>query len=249
MDGRAQAAYDVNAFDQWTDIMSGGPSATPALMAGRRPTANECIQIGAWVNEQLKKRNVWVVLMPNNQFGKPFTDGLESHPDWRTLYMDDKQKLFADVTTPAGEQLFQGMFTGQTIYPDKYSADLTVGHNLLFQDAAQRKKGLEMLVDALQENPAPAPLLDMLVIAATFPELRPRIDEVCEKYLQDFEKNVKTYAGQDGYNTRIEAARLALIRLKQVAQLSQNTQLAEAYERQIDLYEAERERILFTKRW
>ena len=35
MDGRAQAAYDVNAFDLWTDIMSGGPAATPALLAAQ----------------------------------------------------------------------------------------------------------------------------------------------------------------------------------------------------------------------
>jgi len=250
MDGRAQAAYDVNAFDLWSDIMSGGPAATPSILAHRRPNAKERLQIGAWVSAQLKKQNVWVVLMPNGQFDKPFTDGLEVSADWRTLYMDDKQKLFVDVTTPAGVQLFNGMLTGQTIYPDKYSANLTSGHNLLLsQDLAHKKQGLEMLVAALEDYPAPAPLIEMYTIAARFPELRSRVDEVCTRYVRDFEKNAKTYAEQDGYNQRIEALRVALIRLQYAAEARKDTQLAAAYEQQIDHYEAERSRILSTKRW
>jgi hypothetical protein len=250
MDGRAQAAYDVRAFDLWTDIMSGGPAATPALLAQRRPTRSESIDIGEWVNEQLKKQNVWVVLMPNGQFDKPFTIGLEYSPDWRTVYMDDKQRLFVDITTPKGEQLVRGMFTHETEYPDKYSEDLTVGHNyLLFPDADQKKKGIELLAGAMDVTFAPAPLLEMLMIGWQFPELRPRIIEICEGYVQDFEKNHAAYAKRDGYNQRLEAIRLALILLQQQAQNSRSTQLAEAYNREIATYEVQRERILLMKRW
>lgn len=250
MDGRAQAAYDVHAFDLWTDIMSGGPGATPGLVAGRRPTKAERIQIGDWVSEQLKKYDVWVVLMPNNQFDKPFMDGLEYSQDWRIVYMDDKQRLLVDATSTQGQELFEGIFTGKTIYPDAYSAKLTTGHNLLLMpDANQRKKGLELLISAMDEQFAPAPMIEMLLIGSQFAELRSRIQEICEGYVRDFEQNAKTYAGQDGYNQRLEAIRLAFIRLYETAKANGNTQAAQAFDRLIDTYEAQREHILATKRW
>lgn len=250
MDGRAQAAYDVHAFDLWTDIMSGGPGATPGLVAGRRPTKAERIQIGDWVSEQLKKQDVWVVLMPNNQFDKPFMDGLEYSQDWRMVYMDDKQRLLVDATSPQGQTLFQGIFTGKTVYPDGYSAKLTAGHNLLlFQDPDQRKKGLELLIDAMNELFAPAPMIEILLVGSQFAELRPRIQEICEQYVKDFEQNAKTYAGRNGYNQRLEAIRLAFIRLYETAKANGNTQTAQAFDRLIDTFEAQRESILATKRW
>jgi hypothetical protein len=250
MDGRAQAAYDVNTFDLWTNIMSGGPSANPALMAGRRANRNECLQIAAWIDEQLKKQNVWVVLMPNGQFGKPFVDGIECSQTWRTVYMDDKQRLFADTTTPEGEKLFRGMFTGETVYPDEYSRNLTVGHNLLvLSDVSRKKKGLEMLVEAMKVMFSPAPLYEMLTIGDMAVDLRPRINDVCEQYVQDFQKNMASYSRQHGFNLRLEAIRLAMIRMQQVALTNQDKASAEEYGRQKNLYEDERERILRTKRW
>jgi len=250
MDGRAQAAYDRGAFDLWTNIIYGGPSATAALREGRKPTRNESIEIGQWVNEQLKRHNVWVVLMPTSQFDTPFTNGLEYNPDWRILYMDDKQRLFVDITTPAGEQLFHGMLTERTVYPDEYSRKLTTGHNLLLlQDPAQKKKGLELLIEAMEENFAPGPLLEMLLIGTQFPDLRPRIDQMCHEYAKDFDKNLQSYAGRDGFNTRLEAIRLVMIRLQQTALSSQNKQLADVYDRQIDVYESLRTAVLSKKRW
>ncbi|MBP7052125.1 MAG: hypothetical protein KBE65_14005 [Phycisphaerae bacterium] len=250
MDGRAQAAYDVNTFDLWTNIMSGGPSATPALMAGRRANRNECLQIAAWIGEQLKKQNVWVVLMPNGQFGKPFVDGIECSQTWRTVYMDDKQRLFADTTTPEGEKLFRGMFTGETVFPDEYSRNLTVGHSLLvLSDVSRKKRGLEMLVEAMKAMFAPAPLYEMLTIGDMAVDLRPRINEVCEQYVQDFEKNKASYSRQNGFNLRLEAIRLAMIRMQQIALTNQDKASAEEYARRKNLYEDERERILRTRRW
>jgi hypothetical protein len=249
MDGRAQAAYDRRVFDLWSDIMSGGPGAIPSLIADRTPTRNECIQIGEWISEQLKSHDVWVVLMPNGQFRKPFVLGLEYAPDWRIVYMDDRQKLFVDTTSPSGQQLFEGMFTGQTLYPDNYSANLTIGHNLLLlPDMVQKKRGVELLIEALNENLAPAPLLEMWGIGMQFPELRSRIDEICERYAQDFESNRKAYAGRHGYNTRLEAIRLALIMRQQTVRSSGDAEMAEEYARRLQLHDAERERVLMT-RW
>jgi hypothetical protein len=249
MDGRAQAAYDVPTFDLWTNIMSGGPTVRKAFTTNARLTGADYAKIGDWVGEELRKRNVWVVLMPNSQFDKPFTAGLDSSKDWRLVFLTDKEKLFVDALSPPGGELYQAMLTGKALYPDEYSGKLALGHNLLmFTDPVRKKTGLELIISAFHGNPTPAPVIEMWV-AAQFPELQPRIDQVCQEYVQTFEKNKKTYAGTDGYNLRIEAARLALARLELAAKAGGDLSAAATYHQQMERYRAERDRISLWKRW
>jgi hypothetical protein len=249
MDGRAQAAYDVPTFDLWTSIMSGGPTVRKAFATNARLTGADYAKIGDWVGGELRKRKVWVVLMPNGQFDKPFTAGLDSSKDWRIVFLNDKEKLFVDITSPQGAELYQAMLTGKAVYPDEYSRNLALGHNLLMlADPARKKSGLELIVSAFNSNPTPAPVIEMWV-AAQFPELQPRIDQVCQEYVQTFEKNKKTYAGSDGYNLRIEAARLALARLELAAKANGDLSAAATYRVQMEDCRTERDKIALLKRW
>ena len=250
MDGRAQAAYDVATFDLWSDILSGGPLPYRAVRAGRELTADDYAQIGNWVSEQLRQHGVWVVLMPDLQFDKPFTRGLEYSRDWRTVYLDDKQKMFVDVTSPKGTALYQGIFTGQTKYPNEYLSCMALGHNLLLHpDVAQKKKGLEYLIKALNDYPSPAPMIDLLYIGLQFPDLRPRIDEVCQQYAKTFEEEQAVYARQDGYNFRLHVARMALARMAQIAKATNKAQAAETFESRIELYKARIDWLQQQKKW
>jgi len=249
MDGRAQAAYDVSAFDLWSDIASGGPLPFAAARAGRDLTDKDYTQIGAWVSDRLRKQSVWVVLMPDLQFDKPLTRGLEHSPEWRTVYVDDKQKLFVDVTSPKGAALYQGMFTGKTKYPNEYLADLTIGHNLLFGDTARKKEGVERLAKAVKADPSPAPMIDLLFYALQFSDLRPRIDQVCQEYVKDFEENKAGYAHQDGYNFRLHSARLAMARLEQIAKATNDAKSAQSFRERIEQYKVEIDRLQLRKKW
>ncbi len=250
MDGRAQAAYNTATFNLWSDILSGGPIVSARRITGTRMTAGDYRQIGDWISERLRKHGVWVVLMPFGQFNTAFTYGLEYHTDWRIVYMDDRQKLFVDVTSQPGADLYQGMLTGKISYPDDYSANLSLGHNLLlFVDSARKSTGLELVIKAFNTNPSAAPMLEMLLLATQSAELRPRVDQVCEQYVQSFEKDKEKYAGKDGYNLRLEAVRLSLVRLEQVAQANGEARKADACRQQIERYETERNRIAATKRW
>ncbi|MCL5278615.1 MAG: hypothetical protein M1376_01755 [Planctomycetes bacterium] len=250
MDGRAQAAYDVPTFDLWLDILSGGPVPLAAARAGRALTGKDYVEVSKWVSEQLRKYGVWVVLMPDLQFDKTFTIALEYSTEWRIVYIDDKQKLFVDVLSPQGMALYQGMFTGKTGYPNDYLAEMAVGHNLLMvADSEQKKKGLEYIAKALQDCPTPAPMVEMLLIGMQSPELRPRIDDVCQKYVDDFENNKNGYARQDGYNMRLQAARLALTRLEQKAKTDKDTKSAQIFRTRIDQYRVELDRLAQQKKW
>jgi len=250
MDGRAQAAYDRRVFDLWTRIMTGGPAARRAALERRRPNAQDYTEIGAWVTEQLDKYDVWVVLMPNNQFDKAFVNGLVYSPDWRVVFMNNKQKMFVNINTEPGKRLFEGMFTGATEYPDEFSAHLTIGHNLLlFRDAESKRKGLQRVMKAFELHPSPAPVLDLLLVASQFPQLRSQIDELCLGYATDFKTNKAQYAGQHGYNLRLEAARLALLRLEQLARIKGDQQAAQECAERMQQYIAERNSISNRKRW
>jgi len=146
MDGRAQAAYDRKAFDLWSYIMAGGPPASVgqqviqaamirARTAGKRVqeilTAADYVKISQSIGEALKEHKVSVVLMPSRQFDSTFVKGLERHPNWRLVFFNNKQKLFVDIRTPQGKQLFDGIFDGKTLYPDDFSRNLILARNTL----------------------------------------------------------------------------------------------------------------------
>jgi hypothetical protein len=127
---------------------------------------------------------------------------------------------------------------------------MAIGHNLLMlADSAQKKKGLEYLVKALKDNPTPAPMVEMLFIGLQSAELQPRIDEVCQAYVKDFEDNKATYTRQDGYNLRLQAARLALTRLEQKAETANDTKSAQIFRTRIDQYGFEIDRLAQQKTW
>ena len=107
MDGRAQAAYEPEKYDLWMTIMSGRPPALRAILqSGKQPTPKE---ISNALDEELRKHNVWCVLMPADQFDTPIIEYLEQHPDWRMVFSTNKEKMLVNIKTKAGEKLFLGM--------------------------------------------------------------------------------------------------------------------------------------------
>jgi len=188
--------------------------------------------------------------MPNNQFDKPLVQGLIYDPDWRIVFMNNKQKLLVDVRSDKGKELYQGMFTQKLIYPDEFSANLSLGHNLLeFKDPVQKRQGLELVKKAFELNPSPGPMLDMLLIAGSFAEFGAEVDAFCVDYATKFEENKAEWSRQDGYNHRLEAARLAMLRLERVAKAQGNAEAAKTCADRMNAYLRERNRISARKRW
>ena len=251
MDGRAQAAYDRTIFDKWTDLISGGPIPTEAARAGRAVRQNEYPQIAQWVTTQLRAHDVWVVLMPSNQFDIPFVIALEDSPDWRVVFTNNKQRLLVDIGSQAGRKLYENVMAGRARYPDEFSAHMARGHNLLLsENPEQRKQGMDLVVKAFELDRSPAPVLDLLLIASRYGDLRKQVDAVCREYAEDFEANKdKKYAGHDGYNLRIEAARLCLLAMEQAAKTAGDAKAAKTYNDRIFRYVKERNSISDTKRW
>jgi len=227
MDGRAQAAYEPAAYKMWSDIMSGGPAVYEAKV---RKKSLDYKKIGNWVDDKLKAQKVWVVLMPTGQFETPFTKALEYHPDWQIVFYNNKQKLFVDIKTPQGKKIFDGIFNGETLYPDEFSQNLILSQTwfTLVQRADAKKQAM---------------------FATKFPELRHEVETEIEGYFKQFEKNIETWPNEHGYHHRIAAALNACSFLKEIARRKGDKSLEQEYARKMTLYQNRRHLLLKRKRW
>lgn len=244
MDGRAQAAYSTQKYDLWMSIMSGRPAAVePILRAGRQPTAKE---VGNAIDEELRKYNVWCVLMPADQFDTPLLDGLEQHPDWRVVFLTNKEKMLVNAKTTAGEELFMGMLDGTTKYPNEFSQSISAAHTLLFvKDENARRKGFELAKRAFEVKPSQMALIELLG-AARYPEFKTQIVSLLKAYVDKFEQQSKTYTQKDGYNNAIVAAIIAANYLERT---SNDPRLIESYRGKSEQFRKMQAQAMEDSRW
>lgn len=72
---------------------------------------------------------------------------------------------------------------------------------------------------------------------------------MCIEYAAEFEEKKAQYACQDGYARRLEAARLAVRRLKEIAESQGDSDHAEDYSDRESQYLGQRHSITRKKRW
>ncbi len=249
MDGRAQAAYQPAAYRMWSDIMSGGPTVYEARVRNRSLNSDDYTKIGKWVNKRLTEENVWIVLMPTGQFETPFVKGLEHHSNWIMVFFNDKQKMFVDRTTPQGKQLVEGIFNGNTAYPDKFAENLIKAHHWFSMTQSNaRRQALEFAKEAFNLNQSQAPIR-LILYATRFPELKAEAERLCKEYFDNFEKNKEDWSHQDGYHHRIAAVLNVGSYFREVARRENNTELMQSYDTKMSQYHAERQELLRRKRW
>lgn len=225
IDGRAQAAYEPSVYTLWGTIMSGGPYYASARARGEEADYQK---VGQWIDEQLKKYNVWVVLMPADQFTSPFTKGLEENPNWQPVFIYDEQKLFVDTRTSRGKELLDGVFDGRTIYRDEFYRNTAIAEMLL-KNEKTAEQGFNFALKAFKSNPCRTSILEILS-AIRFSNLRGKAFQTCKEYFDEFEKNKALYAQKDGYYNKFITAMYASIYLRESAQIQHNAELAQLYQ-------------------
>jgi hypothetical protein len=188
--------------------------------------------------------------MPTGQFETPFVKGLEHNTDWPVVFFNDKQKLFVDITTPQGKQLFGGIFTGKTRYPDDFSQYHVKSYcwYTFIQRKDAKKQALDFAIKAFNLSQSQAPMRQIL-FATRFPELRPQAEAFCKNYFDQFAKNRPLWAKQHGYHHRIAAVLNVGSYFRELARRQKNTELVRSYEAKMNEYHKERRLFLKRKRW
>ncbi|MCX5632599.1 MAG: hypothetical protein NTW93_02840 [Phycisphaerae bacterium] len=248
MDGRAQAAYNTATYHRWMFIMNGGEPARQVQNAGRGFTASDYQAVGKWLDEIFQRENVSTVFMPISQSDTEFVKGLNSSPNWRIVYMDEEQRIFVDARSEQGRDLFMGLFTGQTKFPDEFSKLLTVGYNLQrIQDANKVSKGCEYTAEAFMRLPCQISAIELLRTADIHPEYRNEIVKVLTQYLNDFVEKKQVYKKQNNYREKMMAAVIIgnyLININ-----SGNPDIVNKYKAYVEEFKKEQGRFNDTSRW
>ncbi|MBN1788302.1 MAG: hypothetical protein JW806_07900 [Sedimentisphaerales bacterium] len=204
MDGRAQAAYNTEAYRHWMYIMSGGDVARTVKREGRMFTSSDYIDAGEWISQALQNEDIDVIIMPAAEFNKEFVKSLDTNVNWRTVLSTDMQRIYVDVRKQQGRELYIGVFQGQTKFPDEHSKRLTLGYNVLrLQDESEATKGFELLVQALAIQPSQVAALELVRTVRRYPQLADLLKDIFTQYFDDFLENQQDYMKKDGYRHRI----------------------------------------------
>ena len=209
MDGRAQAAYNYETFRLWQLIHSGGPPIQDARRKGKKIDLKVLKAAAQWIDTQLKKRDVWVVLMPQTQSSSIFMKALKQLGNWKTAYIDNTQILLVDTDTPRGKTLIGHVLDGSAAFPNAFSKHLTTAVVIIETKDANRLKELYNLVSAAFKerlSPNAASILTRISGLSTF---RKKIADLFQQYLDDFQKNEAAYRKKDGLGLRLDNAGIA----------------------------------------
>jgi len=177
--------------------------------------------------------------------------GLEQNPNWPIVFFNNRQKLYVDIRTPRGKELFDGIFNGKTIYPDDYHTNLIRAHSWFYyrRGIEEKKKALDFAITAFNLNPMPTTILEILLMATNFAELNSRVNQFCSDYFNEFIEKKDVWSKQDGYRHKVEAVRLACYHLKRLAQSQRDTKRVNFYAGKENEYLEELTRIHQSKRW
>ena len=250
MDGRAQAAYDRESFRLWSNIMAGGPVATRAAVSRRKLTNKDYVEIGEWVDETLKKHEAWLLMMPAGQFNSTIIKSIEKNPNWLPVFLNDKQRIYVDMTTQKGKKLFDGILNGETKYPDEYSKALAVANTLLYYVNGEeaKRKGLGFAKRAFELYPSQTSMQKIL-FASRFPSFVDEVENFCSDYIEQFEQNRDKWKLEDGYYLKSIAAIQAYDFMARLAAKSKKKELETSYRSKIKQLGIERAEVIKGKRW
>ena len=217
MDGRAQAAYEHDIFRLWQNIHAGGPIARQAMMKGKKITPERMKEVGAWIDEQLRKYDVWVALMPKSQENSTFMRALIQKANWKTAYLDNTQHLLVNIETHQGKQLIDKILSDEAVFPDVYSKSITTSTAILENNYRQRTNDLyTMSKVAFEERQDQSTTLLIIEIVKRIPGLRMKNAADLQAYVDDFIQHKDDYQKQDGYSLRLSSAELSARFLSQL---------------------------------
>ena len=248
MDGRAQAAYDHSNFILWQQIYAGGPESYPPRIANRYATEKEIKKIAAWIDKEMKKRDIWLFVMPESEFQRmskyhstkqfrqlnyyllalPGYQRWPGHKDWRLAYTDKDQRLYIDVSTEKGKKLISDVFTGKAKFPNEYAKNITLANTLLrTRNSTSAAQGLKYAKMAFDIDHTPQAISEITLAARMYPPLRKDANKYIHDFLNNFKENMDDIAKEAGYLNELSSASIAARHLASLTKKTDTKRLQE----------------------
>ncbi len=201
MDGRAQAAYDIEMFQEYNKNILAGGELGGALVAKsnsqRRPLSSypdDLRQVGNYLNERLTGYDVWIILMPGSQQNGLFMRAINTRANWKMAYFDQSQVILVDGDTDKGKAVLDGIFNGKTLYPDENLRDIVMS-GYLANSSPQR--AWELAEGAYNNTRSAAALTYLLGIRSA--EMEEKTYSLCRSIVSDFIRNQEQYKKEHGF--------------------------------------------------
>ena len=238
-DGRAQAAYDHSKFLNWQAIYGGGAEASKVRSTGKLANLDEMDKIGKYLNGVMEKAGIWVFVVPESQFSlnrdEPqksfyYPLALSGQSNWVPAYTGNHQRLYVNVNTAKGKDIYQKLMTGKLKFPTEYSEKLTLARNYLAsRNPVARKKGFEFSKAAFAIDVSRVSMIQLVSDAGRWPELAIPVRDHVEVFVNDFQATKAVQRKKGGYGKRLMAAWIGAQYLSNSYKRTKNTVLSEKY--------------------
>jgi hypothetical protein len=209
MDGRAQAAYNHDTFQLWQGIYYGGPIMQRLRQSDKKITAADSREVADWIDQQLYRYDVWVVLLPVSEVRREFCRTLLHSENWRVAYQDPYQMMIVSVRFPQGRELIDNILSDKAVFPSAVSRNLTLCKLIVQQYSTSLADKLEeAAVAAFTERPCSVTIFELFNAGSLLNKSAFIIKRI-QSYLDDFQANQETYRRQNGYAEKLRCAILA----------------------------------------
>lgn len=233
MDGRAQAAYNHKKYEYWQLIFSGGPDA---IKRKANDKSLDYKKSGDWLNEELKKNDVWIIIMPSSQLGSVFMRAIQQTDNWKTLYLDASQQLLADTDTAEGRRLVDAILNEMAFFPDDLSRHLSTAMLIMeTRDVERVSRMMDHAARGFELRPCAASYT-VMQNALNWPPFRERGTRILRDFFDSVQANRDALRKKAGYAELLMIAGYAADYLAKIEpdQKEQYRQIKKEYRREVE---------------
>ena len=243
IDGRAQAAYELEHYLSYHVFRGGGPVGAAVAERGGSPTRDELGRMAEWLMAELRGRGIFLVVVPEEEFDTPMAQVLNADRRWLPVYLDDRSAVLADGESGPGQRLGAAVLDGSAVFPSPEARDLTLALNLSRSARPEDHRRAVALAGAVLEKFPTQTAVLTLIRAARSDALKERARELVSGYADGFAARREVLRDQAGYLPRLQAAVVGVRFLQGLAESEGRREQAAGFAARSADYQADLDRV------
>jgi hypothetical protein len=249
IDGRAQAAFDIDAALWYNQLLVGGPAALQAEREHRLLTEGELAAVAPWTAAELSAHGIWLAHLTQSRADEPLSRSLLALPSWQVVYADAHHLLLADTSTASGRALSEAVDAGTASFPDDASRLLTLAYRALRSRRADKNDlALSLARQAYAARPSQR-AVEVAILSASESSTTGEVASFCEGIASALARDHRAVAASNGGYERLAAGVTALGFLEQTAVTRGDAEAHTRAAQELDLLAGEANRLVARAEW